>query len=372
MRVLFWSDSFLPNIGGVEVLAAKFVTAMKERGYDYLVVTSQVDRNSPSEATYEGIPIHRFPFWHSLVDLDKLADVKQRVSRLKRTFRPDVVHKNAVGRDDFFTLTTGNAYAAPSLVTLHGGWVPEANALVQRVLVSADWVVGCSKAILDKGRELAPEIIPRSSVIYNAVNAPSIVPQQLPAGIQRILSVGRLSHEKGFDLALTAFASLSKRFPHARFILAGDGELRQELEQQAANLNLVDKVEFLGSVSPDKIPALINTATLVIVPSRQEAFGLVALEAAMMARPVVATRLGGIPEVVVDGQTGLLYERENTEALANAVAFLLEHPQAATQMGEAARRRAQNIFSWEQHIGAYEVLYQRLVNDWCRTRTNAR
>lgn len=363
MRVLFWSGAFWPRIGGIEVFAAKLLPAMQERGYEYIVVTSQNSLNLPQEATYKGIPIYRFPFWSSLVNIDELVEVKRQVAKLKCAFTPDLVHINAVGRDDFFHLTTANAYPAPLLVTLHGEWVLQADPIIGRLLRSADSVVGCSKTILDKGRQLVPEIIPRSYVIYNAVEEPSLLPEPLPIQAPRLLYLGRLSTEKGVDLALIAFASIVKRFPHVRLRIAGDGLARQELERQTAKLGLTDVVEFVGWVSPDKIPALMNTATVVVMPSRKDSLPLVALEAALMARPVVGTRVGGVPEVVLDRQTGVLVENEDSRALAEAIAFLLEHPETATAMGHAARDRARKEFNWQRHVDAYDALYRKLTKE---------
>jgi len=138
------------------------------------------------------------------------------------------------------------------------------------------------------------------------------------------------------------------------------------LERQINELGLTDIVDLIGWVAPGEVPALLNTATVVLMPSRQEPFGLVALEAALMARPVIATRVEGLPEVVVHEQTGLLVEQENSGALAEALAYLLARPHTAIQMGQAARLRAQQVFSWERHVTAYDALYQKLATDWRR------
>jgi glycogen(starch) synthase len=135
------------------------------------------------------------------------------------------------------------------------------------------------------------------------------------------------------------------------------------LERQAAELNLTDVVDFIGWVSPDKVPELINTATMVLVLSRWEGFGLVILEAASMARPVIASRVGGIPEVLAHEETGLLVESENSQALAEAIIFLLTHPNDAARMGHAARQRARELFSWEQCVEAYDALYKTLAQN---------
>jgi glycogen(starch) synthase len=179
--------------------------------------------------------------------------------------------------------------------------------------------------------------------------------------------VGLLIHAKGFDVAVSAFASLARRFPRLRLVIAGDGPARRDLETQAVELGVSRLIDFVGWVSPERIPALMDRATLVVMPSRwEEAFGLVALEAALMARPVVATRVGGLPEVVAHGQTGLLVEKEDPPAMADAIACLLDDPESAANMGKAARLRAQDMFSLKRHVDAYDALYRQLIEGAAR------
>lgn len=362
MRVLFWSPGFLPEIGGIEIFAGQLLPAMQERGFEYMVITWRNDLSLPAHTRYKDIPIHRFPFWHSLVNIDQLMEVKREVARLKRVFAPDLIHVNGIGPDNFFHFTTANIHPAPLLVTLHNEWKMEAGPMVERTLRSAGWINGCSKAILDKAQRMVPEIIPRSSLIYNAAAAASISPQPLPQS-QRVLCVGRLAKEKGFDLALAAFASVVKQFPHARLVIAGDGPEHATLTRQAAEAGLANTVEFIGWVLPDDVPELINTASVLLLPSRLEGLPLVALQGAQMARPVVATRVGGLPEVVLHQQTGLLVEPENSSSLAQAIEYCLRNPAAANQMGQAARLRAQRLFSWQRHVDAYDVLYQKVASE---------
>lgn len=107
----------------------------------------------------------------------------------------------------------------------------------------------------------------------------------------------------------------------------------------------------------------------VIVPSRwREAFGLIALQAAQMARPVVATRVGGLPETVREGETGLLVEREASAAMAGALSFLLQHPETARQMGQEGRRRAHAVFGWEQSVAAHDQLYRQIAEGFVHGR----
>jgi glycogen synthase len=362
MRVLFWSDTFWPSIGGVEILAAKLLPALRARGYEFIVVAPKNHKELPDETDYKGIPVYRFPFWrgsgYSIID--HLVEIRQKVIKLKNAFTPDLVHINAVGGGNFFHLTTANA--DPLLVTLHGEWESRIEPVVGRTLRAADWVVGCSAAILNRGRQLVPEITARSSVIHNGLELPSLAPKPLPFNGARLLCLGRLLSYKGFDLALDAFAKIVAYFPNARLVIVGDGPERRNLEQQIARSKLAGSVELAGLVAPHQVPTLINSATLVLIPSREEAFSLVALEAALMARPVVATRVGGLPEVVLHGQTGLLVDSGNPDALAEAVRFLLADSEVTKRMGQTARNRAMEKFSWNQYVEAYDALYTKLAH----------
>jgi glycogen(starch) synthase len=169
--------------------------------------------------------------------------------------------------------------------------------------------------------------------------------------------------QKGFDLALPALASILERFPKIRLIIAGDGPERSALERQVVELGLSNIVHFTGWVAPHEVLTLINTATVVVMPSRWEGLPSVALQAGLMARPVVATRVGGLPEIIVHQQTGLLVEKEDGAGLAGATAFLLEHPETAMRMGQAARQRVREVFSWEQCVNAYDALYRQLSGE---------
>lgn len=366
MRILYWTEVFWPHIGGVEVLSKHFIPAMQERGYEFAVVTSHHDHNLPDESVYDDIPVYRFHFRTSLErgDLKQLKAALQKVAMLKESFKPDLVHINHCGPSVFFHLITINICHSPMLVTIHAWHSPKSrhNTLLERMLCSAGWVNAPSGALLDKARNLVPEITARSSVIHNALNMPSLEPAPLSFDEPRLLCLGRVVNDKGFDLALDAFAGIVVRYPKARLIVAGDGPARPELEQRAASLGILNAVEFTGWVAPSKVFDLINTATIVIVPSRwHEPFGLVALEAAQMARPVVATSVGGLPEVVVHQETGLLVEKDDVAQLIEAIAFLLDNPEVATRIGQAARVRSQEVFNLERFVDAYDALYRKLI-----------
>ena len=372
MRVLFWSELFWPYIGGGEVFGTKLIAALQEHGYEFVVLTSHDYLDLPGEASYGSTPIYRLPFRKALRsgDMAQLVQLCQRVKRIKRAFKPDLIHVNAVSPSVLGHLWTADAHAGPTLVRMNQETLLKEdaglNTLTTRTLHAADWVCCVSSAVLAQVNQLVPQVSALSSVIYNGLEVPSILPLPLPIDMPRLLCLGRLVPAKGFDLALTALASIIASYPNIRLVIAGDGPMRPELEQQAAELGLTEVVEFTGWVEPDEVPALINTATMVLMPSWREGLPTVALQAALMGRPVVGTRAGGLAEVVVHRQTGLLVEKGDTHSLSQAIAFLLNNPELALKMGMAGRKRAQELFSWRRCVAGYNELYRKLVKEFPR------
>ena len=366
MKILYWVPLFWPEGGGIEVMAMKSLPFLQEHGHQFLVVASHGTMQQPDIMDFNGIPVYRFPFWTALSknDIGLLRTIREEVIRLKETFEPDLMHIHFSGYTIYFQLVTSHAYPVPMLVTLHTS-VAECktglDTMLGRLLRAASWVSADSRATLNDACDVIPEIAGRSSVIYNCLDAPRIDPAPLPSDDQRIVCLGRLVREKGFDLVISAFASIAERFPRLSIVIIGDGPERRLLEYQAATLGLTRSVTFTGAIPNERVGELLNTATFVVVPSRyREPFPLVALEAAQMARPVIATNMGGLPESVVDGETGFLVALEDSTALVDAMVFLLEHPKTATKMGLAGRSRVLAHFTMANFVYAYGTLYQRL------------
>jgi glycogen synthase len=373
MRLLVWQELFWPHMGGIEVLATKLLLALQRRGYEIIVVTRQDSLDHPMETNYQRIPVYRYPFWTVLTSgqLAQVVELRSQVVKLKRTFAPDVVHINSFGPSVLFHYDTANAHDTPVLLTLHttnqpiGAQSLRPDGLFGRTLRTANWVTCVSNAVFAHWSRLVPEMSAYSSVVYNGLSLPDVSPEPLPTDPPRLLCLGRLHADKCFDLALKAFALVMDNFPGVRLIIAGDGDARRALERQVADLRLIN-VEFVGWVTPDKIFELMNAATVVVVPSRAEGLPTVALEAGVMARPVVATRIGGVPEIVVDRGTGLLVDPGDWQGIAKAIEFLLRQPKVATQFGQAARRRIQALFSFERYVDAYDALYRKLTSKCSR------
>lgn len=171
-------------------------------------------------------------------------------------------------------------------------------------------------------------------------------------------SVCRLTEQKGLDVALRAFWQIAETVPDAHYVIAGDGPLRGALEARARGFGLRGRVHFLGW--RDDPHAVVAALDALVSPSRWEGFGLVLLEAMALRVPVVASRVSAIPEVVVDGETGLLTEPGDAEGLASALCTLMLDPALAAEMGAKGRARLEAHFTAARMIAGTRAVYDSL------------
>lgn len=364
---MFWTQSFWPYIGGVEMFAMRLLSALQERGHELLVVASHGSLDLPDEDRFESIPIHRLPFQHALADGDarRVIAAQKRLTGIKQTFKPELLHINLQDPSVFFHLQTARSWPCPTLLTIHGE-LGDCSAgdgtLLGKALRDADHVNTVSQALLDDVHVLVPEVRAHSSLVYNAIPAFPKAFTPTPGESRRIACIGRQVPEKGFDLAIAAFARIITEFPDARLAFASDGPENRRLREQAADLGVAHAVDFLGWLNPRELSDLMASSLMVMMPSRwREGFGLVALEAAMHGRAVIATRVGGLPEVVANDETGILVDREDVDALAQAALRLLRNPGLAVKLGAAGRTRANRRFDFDFHTDQYEALYRQLA-----------
>jgi glycosyltransferase involved in cell wall biosynthesis len=172
------------------------------------------------------------------------------------------------------------------------------------------------------------------------------------------LMPARLHEEKGHRVLFEALPRVAAQVGRVLVLLAGDGPHRRELEGEVRTRGLTRSVRFLGRRGD--IPELIALCSVLVLPSFAESFGFAALEAMSLGRPVVASRAGGLPEVVADGETGLLVPVGDAGALAEALSRVLTDPSWARALGAAGRRRAAQ-FGVERMMRGYEAVYDTLV-----------
>jgi glycosyltransferase involved in cell wall biosynthesis len=231
----------------------------------------------------------------------------------------------------------------------------------------ADAVIAVSEATRQvmMGVERVPDS--QITVVYNGMEA---LPEPSPADLSRVrqelgldgrpicLMVARLHEEKGHRFLLEALPAILDRVGPITVLCAGQGPYQTVLEAETRARGLQDVVRFLGW--REDVPTLLSLATLVVLPSLAESFGFALLEAMSLGKPIAATRIGGIPEVVAHGETGLLIPPADPGALADAISTVLQDPELARTMGEAGRRRSHRS-TFEKMMRGYEAVYDRLA-----------
>jgi len=368
MNILYWTDFFLPHIGGVETFGGDLIPALQARGHEVTVVTSFHDPALPSFELVGPIPVHRFPMWSALRtnDLRELVSIRRGVSALKRQIRPDLTHLH-FGATSYLHLQTRAAGGAATLTTVHAH-APSSLSLTGGTLLRS--VVQASQAVnavSDVGYQLLRRAFPEAAerlsfVYYGLAPSSSAIDVAAPRFDEPVmLCLGRLAPQKGFDLALRAFAQVEKAVPKARLMIVGEGVEEAALKQLATTLGIAEKVEFTGSVPPEDVYSVINKATMMLLPSRFEGLPLVALQAAKMERPIISSAVDGLPELVVDRESGLVLKQNDERELAQAILSLMEQPQKAIAMGKALARRYQAHFGFDQCVSRYERLYRQVA-----------
>jgi glycogen(starch) synthase len=360
MRILIWTDGFWPQIGGLEFFCMRIVAALKERGHTCAVLTEQKVSAEVIASHYQDIPVYGFPFELAFRsgNLPLLRRHFEACARLLEEFQPDVVHLNAVMRGAIGFLLEQRRRRLRTVLTLHDNSLAQhARGLGPGLLDAVDIIAAISQWNRAYIAGCDPRVEARLRVIPNALPSPAVAPAPLPATF-RLLGLGRLVREKGFDLAIRAFAEVAQRFPESTLTLAGEGKDAETLRQLAAKTGLGSRIHFTGWVDPENVPALINQHSAVIMPSRwQEPFGLVALQAAQMGRAIIASDSGALPEIVVDGVTGALVPNENLPAYVQALRNFIETPTLVERLGQQARRHVETAFPFEAFIAKYEAAY---------------
>jgi glycosyltransferase involved in cell wall biosynthesis len=357
------------NFSGGEVQVFLLIDGLRAHGYRNVLVCPPASA-SAREAATRGIACHGVSM-HG--ELDAVAVV--RLARWLRRHRPDLVHLHTA----WATWLGGwAAYSAgvPAIATCRmerrfaRGW---RTRLIYETLVQR--AVAISTSIADS---LAAGGVPRERV---CVIPSAVAPARLalragreatrralgaPDGALVLLTIGALVHRKGLDVLLDALAGLGRDGLRPLLWVAGDGPEHASLAAQVVRLGLLEQVRFLGR--RDDIGDLLAAADLFVMPSRDEGLGVAALEAMAAGRPVVATRVGGLQEAVIDGRTGLLVPPDDPNALATALARLLRYEALRVQLGAAGPARIAEAYDAEQMVGAYAQLYDVVAREWAARR----
>jgi glycosyltransferase involved in cell wall biosynthesis len=287
-----------------------------------------------------------------------------RLASVVRAKRPDALHLHTSHAHTLGLLAGRIAGARPIIATRRMDH--EIRGIFSRCKYRAtDHVVAISHVIQ---RLLVAGGVPseRVSVIHSAVGCADSAPQQDLRGALRlghagpvIGTVATLNERKGHRFLFEAVGILKRRHPGIRLLVAGTGPLESQLKALADQKGLRDEILFLGFRSD--IPQLLNTLDIFVLASLKEGLGVSLLEAARSGLPLVATNVGGIPEIVRDGVTGRLVPPADSAAIADALDYMLQHPAEAAKLGKKARERITTDFSVAAMVARYRELYGRLI-----------
>jgi glycosyltransferase involved in cell wall biosynthesis len=354
------------RVGGAEELILGASTALPSVGIESGVVA--LTRRGPiaDEIAAAGVPLHLVSGQPG--PRDPAAFV--RLVRLLQRERPDVVHTFLIAASIYGRLA---AFAAgvPLVVAAEQNVYerkPRRHILVERALAARTYrVVACCEVVGRFYQQQVGVAPSKIAVIYNAVRFGGRPEPADSATARSVLgladdavvvgTLGRLTEQKGQRLLLHAFAELTRRVPSAVLLLAGAGPLRAELEAEAGRLEIREHVRFLG-VRRDR-ETLYAAMDIFVLPSRWEGLSLALVEAMGAGRAVVATAVGGNPEVVQDRQTGILVPADDLSSLSAALGTLASDPRRRAMLGDAAAADARARFSIEQHVSQLGALYRQ-------------
>lgn len=280
-----------------------------------------------------------------------------RLARFFRRSQIDVVHTHN-SRSLLYGAPAARVARVGRVVHTRHGQLYGASLADTRAFRWASWFTDQVVCVSDDSARLSliDGVTPRRvRTIVNGVD-PARFAFLGPADGSTVVAVGRLSPEKGFDTLVEAIALASAEYPSLRLELAGGGPCLPQLRRLADRLGIGDRVTFLGEVSD--VPAVLARAALFVLPSLTEGISLTLLEAMARGLPVVATSVGGTPEVVIDGETGRLAPPRAPAELARMIVSTLCDPEASRRMGLAGRRRVEDHFDVRKMVASYEQLYQ--------------
>lgn len=366
MRILHWTESFHPRIGGTEVFVDHLIRAQQSAGHVCGVLTSALPQQ-PERETRQGLGICRLPFHRPLIErsLTAIRSVQDAVEDLLASFRPDILHLHTAQASALYFTRLPSSLRPPTVYTAHDGIpadIAATNSLLARIVARANRIAAPSDYIHETLAQLLPGTMLKATRIHGSLPEPLVGGRPLP-DTPCIIALGRWVADKGFDTLLHAADEIRHVMPNLDVILAGDGPESGTLHQLVDTLNLRDTVRFTGWIPPDSVPTAIEQASLVVVPSRwQEPFGLVALQAMQAGRAVVASRVGGLPELVDHGRTGHLVSPDQPTMLAESILRALDDPHRLATLGINGRARAERLFSWQRCVASYQTLYEETLS----------
>jgi len=382
VRILLFPASYYPVLGGLQTASHELARQFQKAGHTVRVATQRYPRRLAAKEVVDGIPVQRWLFLQpELVHLRRLRPdlflaglyyeplVTRQLQAFFNDFQPDIVNVHFPDSQATLVMKMHRLFRFKLVVSLHGhdverwrGETAETSRKLprfrgfQELIRAADSIITCSNDLLQKAKEVCPDIALKGHVVYNGLDLSRFANSFIYDHPRPyILAYGRLNPVKGFDILLRAFAQSAGDLPEIDLILAGDGPERENLIRISRELEIADRILFFGQASPSEIVPLLNGSRLVIVPSRQESFGLAALEAMAAGKPVLATRVGGLPEIIPE--EGNILVSPEIDSLAQGLVKMIQDPR--TSLGNSQNRLHAMDFTWDNASKQYREIFTR-------------
>lgn len=357
------------DYGGAEKVATNLINKMSQDRYDFSVCT--LDRlGSASHGLNSNT---RIECANRVSGLD--LQLPFRMAKIIRKFSPDIVHAHNCTALLYGALAARLAGVKKIVVTQHGSIADESNkvksvlklysGLISKNIAVSKTVETCIKNIYEPAGAKTELIINGIDEDYYSKIAGANNNLKADLGIKGnefvIGHVARLSPEKDQTTLIRAFAKVLERSKAVKLIIVGDGPLRKSMETLSTELGIADKVIFAGF--QDNIRSFLNIFDIFVLPSIREGTSLTLLEAMAMELPVIATDVGGNPDIVINNETGLLVPSKDIDALSGAILKLHNYSLLRNKMGKAGRARVDRNFSLRAMTEKYDTIYRALMRN---------
>lgn len=342
--------------GGAERQLLHLAEGLEQRGWQQAIVTLNPGESWDGRLSAIGVRLHGVPRHPN-----KLRRLWQ-LARIVRDERPDILHSWSHHTSVYARWLWNRPRPRRLFAFRHDPTADHEGRKTARVAnagvyARADCVVSNSRVAIDAARAAGVRLR-RTEVVDNIVIARGRARPGAVVAVPRIVAAGLLIPLKAYDVLLSALGQLAADGCSFELWLAGEGPERSRLEQLALALAIAPRVRFLGGI--EDVPALFATAQLLVHPSRTEGSSNTILEALAEGLPVVATRVGGTPELIEDGETGLLVPPDDALALATKIRSLLDDPALGERLGRAGLERVRERCTAARVTSRYEQIYRSL------------
>lgn len=374
-HLLVATPYFHPRIGGAENYSWQIARRLALRsGFRVSVVTSRSEPAGAARESLDGMEVHRLPIWLRWSNTPLNALWFAQLRRLIRADPPDLVHLHAPV--PFMADVAARAAGRiPTVLTYHAGSMAKGRwpidmliGLYERIALPALFrrvtaLVAVSPQIV---REQMRGHAHKATVIPPGVDLEQFRPAPLAEDLRTVTFVGSVARSaawKGIDVLLHSMADVMRAVPQARLEIVGGGDALEHHARCARDLGISDAVRFCGPQRGASLADAYRRASVVVLPSKSaaESFGMVLLEAMASGRPVIGSRIGGIPELIEDGSSGLLVPPGDPQALASAIVRVLRDRRLAQGLAEAGVRKA-GLYDWEIQCDRYVRLFDSIVD----------